>query len=136
MEPPPTNPPAGWKIFLLGVVLFLSVAAVFYPATRNGFTSFDDPLYVTGNSQVQRGLTWPGVVYAFTSNVAGNWHPLTILSHMADCQFFGLKPWGHHLTSILFHAANTALLFLVLWRMTGTIRPFSSATAMPMLMSP
>ena len=121
MEPPPKSEPATSKVFLLCATLFLVALAGFSPALQNGFTSFDDPLYVTENAQVQQGLTWTGVVYAFTSDVAGNWHPLTLLSHMADCQLFGLRPWGHHLTSVLFHAVNTALVFLVLWRMTGAV---------------
>jgi Flp pilus assembly protein TadD len=105
--------------FLLGTGLFFLTFIAFSSALFNGFVSFDDPLYVTANPQVQSGLTGSGVIYAFTSNVAGNWHPLTMLSHLADCQLFGLKPWGHHLTSVLIHAANTVLFFLVFWRMTG-----------------
>lgn len=104
---------------LLCVILFALVAATYLPSLRNGFTNFDDELYVTANTQVQRGVTWDGFIWAFTHTVCANWHPLTCLSHMLDCQLFGLRPWGHHLTSLLLHAANSVLLFLVFLRLTG-----------------
>jgi Flp pilus assembly protein TadD len=103
----------------LCVVLGAVVIAVFFPATRNGFVNFDDNLYVTENPQVQQGLSWDGLAYAFRGTISANWHPLTCVSHMADCQFFGLNPWGHHLTSVLLHAADTVLVFLVFRLMTG-----------------
>ena len=62
----------------------------------------------------QAGLTWPGIVWAFQSGDAGNWHPLTWISHMADCQLFGPNPAGHHLINLLFHIGNTLLLFCLL----------------------
>ena len=67
------------------------------------------------------GLTWPGIVWAFQSGDAANWHPLTWISHMLDCQLYGLNPGGHHLTNLLFHIANTLLLFLWLERLTGAL---------------
>lgn len=85
------------------------------------FVNFDDPLYVTENDQVQAGLTGKGLVWAFTSARASNWHPLTWLSHMLDCELYGLNPGGHHLTNLLLHLSNTLLLFLVLGRMTGAL---------------
>jgi len=66
-------------------------------------------------------LTWPGVLWAFRSGYASNWHPLTWISHMVDCQFYGVNPAGHHLINLLFHIANTLLLFLLLQRMTGPV---------------
>jgi hypothetical protein len=75
-------------------------------------------VYVTENLAVRGGITWQGLGWAFGWNVC-NWHPLTWFSHMLDCQIYGLRPWGHHLTSILLHSINVALLFLVLRRMTG-----------------
>ena len=81
--------------------------------------NFDDNVYVYKNLQVQKGLTWPGVVWAFTQFHALNWHPLTWLSHMLDYECYGLWPGGHHLTSVLLHAATVVLLFLVLWQMTA-----------------
>ena len=111
--------PVGRFPFLLGALLLLVVAGVFLPAVTHDFITYDDPVYVTGNAHVTGGLTWADVGWAFHSTEASNWHPLTWLSHMADCQVFGLRPWGHHLTSVLLHAFNAFLLFAALRRMTG-----------------
>ncbi len=100
---------------LLGLLLLLA----YWPATRCGFVDFDDSDYVTDNPQVQAGLTWGGVAWAFRTSHASNWHPLTWLSHMLDAQLYDLRPAGHHLTNLLFHLANTLLLFLLFNRMTG-----------------
>jgi Flp pilus assembly protein TadD len=108
------------KIFVLCVLLLVLVGWTFFTATENNFINFDDPLYVTANAHVQQGSTWENVRWAFCSATAGLWHPLTLLSHMLDVQLYGLKPGGHHLTNVLFHAANTILVFLILRRMTGT----------------
>ena len=102
---------------LLGLLLVLA----YWPATRCGFVDFDDSDYVTDNPQVQAGLTWGGVAWAFRTSHASNWHPLTWLSHMLDAQLYDLRPAGHHLTSLLFHLANTLLLFLLLSRVTGAL---------------
>lgn len=110
------------RTLLLSLLLVLVVFGVFLPATRNDFTSYDDPLYVSANSHVQHGLTWAGIKWAFRcTGGTANWHPLTWLSHMLDCQVFGLRPWGHHLTSIVLHSANALLLFFLLRAMTGAI---------------
>jgi tetratricopeptide (TPR) repeat protein len=101
------------------VLLVVGVLLVFLPARQNGFINYDDDVYVTENLHVQSGLSGSGVVWAFTSFNAGNWHPLTWLSHMLDCQLFQLRPAGHHLTSVLFHVATTLLLFVLLRRITG-----------------
>ncbi|HWW03274.1 MAG TPA: tetratricopeptide repeat protein [Candidatus Acidoferrum sp.] len=106
---------------LLGSLLVLLVLGTFLPVTRNEFINFDDTVYVTENSHVQQGLTWANVRWALTTSAAANWHPLTWLSHMLDWEVFGPKPWGHHLTSVMFHAANTLLLFLLLRGMTGSV---------------
>ncbi len=87
--------------------------------TGHGFVDYDDSDYVTQNVYVQAGLNSKSLAWAWTSDVARNWHPLTMISHMADCQVYGMKPGGHHFTSLLFHAANTVLLFLLLNRLTG-----------------
>ena len=100
---------------LLAAVTLLT----FWPQTGHDFITYDDALYVTENAHVQQGLTWAGVAWAFRTGDTGNWHPLTWLSHMLDVQLFGLEPGWHHLTSLLLHAANAALLFLLLQRMTG-----------------
>ena len=107
-----------WLCLLLGIVVFWT----FFPAINNNFVNYDDIAYVTENIHVQPGLTWEGIQWAFRSSTAGNWHPLTWLSHMLDCQLYGLHPWGHHLTSVLLHTANTLLLFVILRSMTGLRR--------------
>jgi Flp pilus assembly protein TadD len=109
------------KVALLDVLVFLLVGAVFVPSVHNDFVNYDDGIYVTANPHVKRGMTWDGIRWAATSTDASNWHPLTWLSHMMDCQLFGLKSWGHHLTNVLLHAANSVLLFLILQRMTGAL---------------
>jgi tetratricopeptide (TPR) repeat protein len=115
--------PAGlddrWRV--LGVCIFLAaiIWVVFGQTLGHGFVNYDDDLYVYENPAVTRGLNLKGVEWAFNHTVAANWHPLTMMSHMLDCQLYGLSPGGHHLTNILGHTATTILLFLVLRRMTG-----------------
>ncbi|HEX6865253.1 MAG TPA: glycosyltransferase family 39 protein, partial [Thermoanaerobaculia bacterium] len=99
--------------------LALLTLAAYLPVLAHGFIRFDDPLYVTRNPWVKAGLTWDGIAWAFQANVASNWHPLTLLSHMLDCELFGMDPLGHHLTSLLLHTASVILLFEALRRMTG-----------------
>ena len=103
-----------------GAAIFFGVVGLFLPATRHDFITYDDPVYVTQNDHVTGGLTWANFRWAFQSVEASNWHPLTWLSHMADCQLYGLQPGGHHLTSVLLHALNAALLFVVLRKMTAS----------------
>src|SRR2546421_4857587 len=103
----------------LSALLFALVLWAFGPTLHNDFIGFDDPDYVTANGHVQQGLSWENLGWAFSTSEAANWHPLTWLSHSLDCQLFGLQPWGHHLTSLLLHALNTVLVFLVLSRMTA-----------------
>ena len=93
--------------------------AVYWPVRQFDFTNYDDTDYVTYNPAIQKGLTLAGVEWAFKTGHASNWHPLTWISHMADCGLYGLKPGGHHLTNLLFHTANAVLLFLVLLQLTG-----------------
>jgi tetratricopeptide (TPR) repeat protein len=109
----------GKQLVAVCVLLFGLVVWTFLPALHNGFVNYDDDVYVTGNAHVQGGLSPASVVWSFTSMDASNWHPLTWLSHMADCSLYGLSPEGHHFTSVLLHAINTVLLFVWLRRMTG-----------------
>ena len=102
----------------VALVLFVAVLVVFWPVRHFGFVNYDDPDYVSANPHVQGGLTWENLVWAFTTGHASNWHPLTWLSHMLDWQVFGSNPGPQHLVSAVIHAVNTALLFLVLRRMT------------------
>ena len=97
----------------------LATLALYNPVVHNGFTNLDDDFYVTHNPHVIAGLTWSTVKWAFTSYDAANWHPLTWLSHALDCQLFGLNPVGHHYVTVLLHATNAVLLFLLLEGATG-----------------
>ncbi len=106
---------------LLGLGLVLLTLIVYRPVSTHGFVNFDDGLYVSGNRHVQQGLTWRGFLWTWQANVASNWHPLTLLSHMLDCELFGMDARGHHLTSLLLHLANVWLLFGVLRRITGAV---------------
>jgi len=101
------------------IALVLVTFALYWPVRHHAFINYDDPLYVTHNPNVKAGLTWHGVVWAFRATEAHNWHPLTWLSHMLDCQLFGPNPGAHHLVNVAFHALNAVLLYLVLGRMTG-----------------
>ncbi len=114
--PAPRHPRAGAAFALL---LTAATLAVFWPALDNGFVNFDDPVYVTDNPHVQHGLAAGEIAWAWTANRAGNWHPLTWMSHMLDWQLFGAVPWGHHLTSLLLHLASSLLLFVALARWTA-----------------
>ena len=93
--------------------------------------SYDDQKYVTANINVQKGITLESLTWAFTSFHASNWHPITWISHMVDCELYNLNPRGHHLTSLLFHvASNSLLLLLILVRMTGAILQSSFVAAL------
>jgi tetratricopeptide (TPR) repeat protein len=93
--------------------------AAFSPILRNDFTGYDDPDYVTANPHVITGPRLSNIEWGLTHEHAGNWHPLTWISHQVDCAIFGLNPWGHHLISLLLHTANAILLFLWLQSVTG-----------------
>ncbi len=105
---------------LICALLPLVVVAVFWPATHNGFVNYDDPAYVLRNPWVQAGPTLQSLRWALTATSGANWHPLTWISHMVDCRLFGLQPCGHHLTSVVLHAINTLLGYLVLRKLTGS----------------
>lgn len=104
---------------VLALLLALLTLLVYLPATTAQFINYDDPDYVLRNDMVQKGVTWEGVRWAFAGAHASNWHPLTWISHMVDCDLFRLNPAGPHLVNGLFHALNTALLFILLFRLTG-----------------
>jgi protein O-mannosyl-transferase len=110
-----------WAAPAVCVVLAAITFAVFGQTLRHGFIDFDDNDYVYANPVVAQGLTLKGIIWAFAQPHAGNWHPLTWLSHMLDCQLYGLHPGGHHLTSVLIHATTVIVLFLVLREMTGAL---------------
>ena len=118
----PAAPAPGKRVrlhFAIGALLVVVTCAVYFRATKNPFVNYDDQGYVVENLHVQQGLTEATVRWAFTATGADNWHPLTWLSHALDCQLFGLKPAGHHSTSIALHALNAGILFLLLATATG-----------------
>ena len=122
VQPPPPEAQTQNRLLNFAVCLFLALAvwAVFGQTLHHSFV-YDDGGYVYENPAITKGLHWKGVVWAFTHSHGGNWHPLTTLSHMLDCQLFGLNPRGHHLTNVLLHTASVLLLFLVLRKMTGAL---------------
>ena len=107
---------------VLCLLLVAVTAAVYWPVLHCEFLNYDDPEYFASNTHVQSGLTSGGIVWAFTTGHAGNWHPLTWLSLMLDATWYGPGPAGPHFTNLLFHLANTVLVFLLLRRLTG-LRP-------------
>src|SRR5262245_5248231 len=94
-----SNQPRRRTLFI-GAALAIITSALYLPSLRHDFLLYDDQQYVTENAQVIAGLTGQGFRWAFGYH-AGNWHPLTWLSHMLDCTLYDLKPWGHHLTNLL-----------------------------------
>ena len=110
---------ARFRTWMLAAVLGLGTLALYWPVTQHAFVDYDDDLYVTANVHVQQGLTPGNLQWIFCHLVCGNWHPVTMFSHLVDCQLYGLRPWGHHFTNISLHAANAVLLFLWLYRVTG-----------------
>jgi tetratricopeptide (TPR) repeat protein len=107
-----------YAVIFVCVLLAAVTLAAYWPGFYNDFVNYDDPVYVTENIHVNTGLTRENIVWAFTCGYAENWHPLTWLSHMLDCQLFGQNPRWHHFTSLLLHIANTLLLFIVLKKTT------------------
>ena len=108
---------------ILALVLVVLTLAFYNPVAHSGFVYFDDSPYILKNVSIQGGLNWETVKWAFTTFHAGNWHPLTWLSHSLDYQLFGANPVGHHYVSLLFHTANAVLLFLILEAATGLAGP-------------
>jgi tetratricopeptide (TPR) repeat protein len=116
-------------IFMIYTALVLATVIAYEPVRHNDFVDYDDDIYVTNNPTVQTGLNYKSLIWAFSRPHVANWHPLTLLSHMLDCQLFGLKSFWHHLTNLLFHTANTLLLFWILKRMTGLVWPSAFTAA-------
>jgi len=106
---------------IICLFLVLGILSCYWRVQYADFVNIDDTVYVSENRNVQAGLTREGIIWAITTFEAANWHPLTWLSHMLDCQMFGLNPHGHHRTNLLFHMANSLLLFFIFNKMTGTI---------------
>jgi protein O-mannosyl-transferase len=107
---------------IICLALAVGTIGLYCPVLWHPFINYDDPDYILNNPHVTAGVTWPGIVWAFKSGYAANWHPLTWISHMLDCQLFGVNhPGAHHFVNVLFHAANTVLLFVLLNYMTGAM---------------
>ena len=111
------NPDKNWAL-LICLILTLATFAVYFQVHSFNFVNIDDPVYVSGNPNIQAGITINAVKWAFTTGYFGNWNPLTWLSYMLDWQLFGSNPAGFHLTNLIFHILNTLLLFFVLKQMT------------------
>ncbi len=105
--------------YIIAGCLVIVVFAVFAQVLRHDFLNYDDDVYVTSNQRVTSGLSVDGILWAFTTSSASNWHPLTWLSHQLDCSIYGPRPGGHHATSLILHLANVLLLFWLLTRITG-----------------
>jgi len=115
----PAGKPNGFGLpTILCLLLILVTVAVYWPVARCDFLNYDDPDYFTSNSHVLRGLTPGNVAWAFSTGQASNWHPLTWLSLMLDVDLSGRGPMGPHITNLLFHLANTSLVFLLLRLLT------------------
>jgi tetratricopeptide (TPR) repeat protein len=114
-----------WWVVAICVALAGITWTVFGQTLRHDFINYDDDLYVYENPNVVSGLTRPAILWAFTHAHAGTWHPLTSLSHMLDCQVYGLSAGGHHFTNVLLHTLAVVLLFLFLRKVTGA--PWRSA---------
>jgi protein O-mannosyl-transferase len=102
-------------------ILTASTLLAYWPVQNFNFINFDDNEYVYGNPHVTQGLTLKNIGWAFTKCYSANWHPLTWISHMIDCELFGVKAGGHHLTNLYLHIVNVALLFFLLHLMTGAL---------------
>lgn len=109
----------GKRTVILSLLLFLVTLALYNPVVHNGFINLDDNLYVTDNPNVKAGLHWGSLKWALFTCEQANWHPLTWLSHALDWELFGKNAGGHHYVSLLFHALNAVLLFLLLQSATG-----------------
>ncbi|HME88990.1 MAG TPA: hypothetical protein VKE30_07265 [Chthoniobacterales bacterium] len=120
--PAQANPPSDRRL-IIAVCIFLTaiIWIVFGQTLGHDFINFDDDRYVYENSHVSAGLTLDGLKWLLTHSHASLWHPLTTLSHMGDCQIYGLKPAGHHFTNVILHNIGTVLLFLVFSQMTSNV---------------
>ncbi|MFN2542061.1 MAG: tetratricopeptide repeat protein [Chthoniobacterales bacterium] len=117
------------SVVIVCVILVAITWAVFGQTIRHDFVNFDDHIYVYDNPVVSSGISTGNVAWAFTHAHARNWHPLTTISHMLDCQLFGLNPGTHHFINVLLHSVAVVLLFLVLWETTASLWPSAFVAA-------
>src|SRR6266403_6404276 len=120
---PPTGRQVASRSATIFIYLFLVgiTWSVFAPTVWYGFVNFDDDLYIYDAPEISKGITINGILAAFIHPPAHNWHPLTTISHMLDCQLYGLNGGAHHFTNVLLHAIVVLLLFRVLRQMTGAV---------------
>lgn len=114
---------------LISVCLVATILAVYWPVYNYDFIKYDDDTYITNNTNIQLGLNWKTIRWAFTTDYTGTWHPVTWLFHMLDYWLFKNWAGGYHLINVLFHIANTLVLFYVLMRMTGAVWPSAFVAA-------
>ena len=110
-----------WPLIGISIFLIALTWAVFAQTGGFQFVNYDDPLYVLDNAHVRAGLSWRGIAWAFTHVHSQNWHPLTTISHMLDCQLFGVNPGAHHLVNVFFHSLAVVLLFILLAQVTNRV---------------
>jgi len=123
------------RAFIFGALLVIAILLVYGRVVNFDFVNYDDHRYITRNPLVQQGLTWNNIAWAFSTFEVANWHPLTWLSHMLDCDLFAQAdgwqwPGGHHLMNVLFHLANTLILFSLLRRMMRSLWPSALVAAL------
>ena len=130
------SPPAPREVASRAASIFINLLlaaiiwSVFGQTARYGFVNFDDDLYVYDTPEISRGITINGIIASFAHSHAHNWHPLTTISHMLDCQLYGLNAGGHHFTNVLLHTIVVLLLFRVLRQMTGAVWPSAVVAAL------
>ena len=108
------------RLIILSIVLVAITWTIFAQTVHHQFVNYDDPLYVLENAHVRAGLTWRGIAWAFTHVHSQNWHPLTTMSHMLDCQLFGVNPGPQHLVNVFWHSVAAVLLFIFLQQTSGS----------------
>ena len=112
------------KLLVIILILFLLIVCViitYHQMINFNFVGYDDEIYITENKHMKEGVTLKGAAWALTTFHGSNWHPITWISHMLDCELYCLNPSGHHLTNLQLHILNTLLLFLLLKNMTGAV---------------
>ena len=115
----PSRPNRRWQVIGICIALAALTWLVFGQTLWHDFVNYDDPRYVYENTKITGGLSISGIAWAFTHIHSMNWHPLTTISHMLDCQLYGLKAGWHHFTNVLLHTIAAILLFIALQQMTG-----------------
>ena len=107
------------RTWLICVTLTIATVITYWPVNRAKFVAMDDHLYIVENPVVQAGVTGNGLQWAFFATRVANYHPVTWVSHMLDCQLFGPDPYWHHRVNLLIHIATSMALFFVIRHMTG-----------------